>query len=124
MTGHTLIGYAFDGDNPLTLLRDLAPQFGTKFLLSYYFAVDTFFTLGAFLSGYMLVEFFKKESSKSATSGSNYFSWSGLVYLHRYLRLTPVYFVCIMFFTYLIPLVAQGPTWSTSTVVCLDDDIK
>ncbi len=81
------------------------------------FAVDTAFVLSAFLATYHFLEALQKK--KLATlygKKDNFLSWLGLTYLHRYLRLTPLYFVVLMFYTYVMPQVAQGPFWKHTVV--------
>ena len=84
-------------------------------IAAYNFSVDTFYMMSAFLSGYLMLEHLHKTKSHHDTSFS-FGSWTGLIYLHRYLRLTPVYFVVIMFYTYLLPQLSQAPLWDTTTV--------
>jgi peptidoglycan/LPS O-acetylase OafA/YrhL len=89
------------------------------------FAVDTFFILSAFLATYLFVEGIQKRSNTTSSSkeGSGEparqqgaLSWIGLAYLNRYLRLTPVYFVTLMYYGYIHPLSNQGPFWPGENV--------
>ena len=97
--------------------RQVVSGFWIQLVYNATLAVDTFFLLSAFLAAYLFLDSFAKQKAAQTTAGKkkrepNIFAWSGLVYFHRYLRLTPLYFVAIMFYTYVIPLVANGPYWN------------
>ena len=78
--------------------------------------------LSSFLASYLFLDSYAKQRAAEAQSGKkkrepNIFAFSGLVYFHRYLRLTPLYLVAILFWTYVIPLTFQGYFWQ-SYMVC------
>ena len=66
-------------------------------------AVNTFF----FLSGFLAVA--TMQSKVQSVKQIPY------MYLLRYLRLTPLYFVVVVCFTYLLPSLGEGPMWGTFT---------
>jgi peptidoglycan/LPS O-acetylase OafA/YrhL len=108
-------------DNSLQMFLNEKPKFLAQFLYNIGLPVNTFFTLGAFLATYLMVESQCKRRNATANATdaptkTSSWSWYGLTFLHRYLRLTPVYFVCILFFTYLTPLTTQGPYWKACLV--------
>ena len=63
--------------------------------------VDTFFAIGGFLVALLTLRTLKKEGSVN---------WA-LFILHRWLRLTPLYGVVILIFTWIVPLLGEGPLW-------------
>ena len=83
-----------------------------QFLLNAVLAVDTFFFLSGFLASYLFLDNFNKQKAAEAASGKkkkgNIVAWSGLVYFHRYVRLTPLYLLALLFWTYVIPLTFNG----------------
>ncbi|XP_016976560.1 nose resistant to fluoxetine protein 6 [Drosophila rhopaloa] len=77
----------------------------TSFILYAPFAVDSFF----FISGLLLVAIGLRALDK--TKGKLNVP---LMYLHRYLRLTPIVAVAILVYTKMLPLLAEGPISETS----------
>ncbi|XP_046738162.1 nose resistant to fluoxetine protein 6-like [Diprion similis] len=67
-------------------------------------AVETFFVVGGFLMAYLLL--------KTMKSGKR-INWP-LLYLRRYLRLTPSLAVVILFVSFLTNRFGNGPVWRTS----------
>ncbi|XP_045481000.1 uncharacterized protein LOC123685389 [Harmonia axyridis] len=64
--------------------------------------VDTFFTISGFLGCYMmLLEFDKRKKMMNV----------GLVYIHRFLRLTPAYAVVLGFYCTIFVQLGDGPFW-------------
>jgi len=114
---HTTLHAELNSMDILGLSRQYTARFATQLPYNATLAVDTFFVLSSFLAGYLFLDSFAKAKAAEAASGKkkrepNIFAWSGLVYFHRYLRLTPLYFVAIMFYTYVIPIVSNGPYWN------------
>ena len=114
--GHTAIHSEAVADNLLYEVRAGQSSFTAQFIFAAESAVDTFFALSGFLATYLLLEFFLKQKASAAAAGKpepkvNVAGWSGLLYFHRYLRLTPLYFVAIMFWTYVMPEAGHGPFW-------------
>jgi peptidoglycan/LPS O-acetylase OafA/YrhL len=109
--------------------RQLVSTFWMQVPYNATLAVDTFFLLSAFLASYLFLDSFAKQKAAEQAAGKkkrqpNIFAWSGLVYFHRYLRLTPLYFVAIMFWTYVFPLTANGPYWSKFLVSLISYDLN
>jgi peptidoglycan/LPS O-acetylase OafA/YrhL len=75
-----------------------------KYTLPYsgFFAVDTFFWLSGFLMSY----FFIIEVEKSMSLGK-----FGMVYIHRFLRITPMYMIVLCFFWTMTKYIGNGPLW-------------
>ncbi|XP_035698599.1 nose resistant to fluoxetine protein 6-like [Branchiostoma floridae] len=69
-------------------------------------SVDSFFFISGLLMSYLLLKRIQKskEDGKSVPYG--------MMYLHRYLRLTPTYMFVLMLYVWVIPPMFSGPTWS------------
>ncbi|ODM95572.1 Nose resistant to fluoxetine protein 6 [Orchesella cincta] len=65
--------------------------------------VDVFFVIGGFLVSLTLLAMLEK------TRGS--MKSMPMVYLHRYLRITPMYMIIVAFATFVFPLMGSGPYW-------------
>jgi peptidoglycan/LPS O-acetylase OafA/YrhL len=68
-----------------------------------YYAVDTFFMLGGFLTFNLMIERFYPKRGKISY---------GLIYFHRYYRLLPptLFFICLIMFVQ--PKLGQGPLYA------------
>ncbi|CAI2350117.1 unnamed protein product [Caenorhabditis sp. 36 PRJEB53466] len=90
-----------DADNPLKVI-DILKTRDYEIWINAFFSVDTFF----FLSGLMLsYSFLPKLSIRKALSPATWL----VFYLHRVLRLTPVYFTYLLFYTTYGPMTDFGP---------------
>ena len=69
-----------------------------------FYAVDAFFWASGLLLGYL----FTSEVNKNENFSTKELM---LFYLHRYLRITPVYLFCTLFFWSLLPYIGSGPLW-------------
>ena len=69
-----------------------------------FYAVDAFFWASGLLLGYL----FTSEVNKNENFSTKELM---LFYLHRYLRITPVYLFCTLFFWSLMPYIGSGPLW-------------
>ena len=68
------------------------------------YSVDSFFWVSGFLMSYLFI----LEVNKAQT----FPVWKiCLVYIHRYLRITPVYAFCTMFFWSMLRYIGNGPVW-------------
>eukprot|EP01129_Flabellula_baltica_P005159 TRINITY_DN1843_c0_g1_i1.p1 TRINITY_DN1843_c0_g1~~TRINITY_DN1843_c0_g1_i1.p1 ORF type:complete len:679 (-),score=89.89 TRINITY_DN1843_c0_g1_i1:548-2542(-) len=79
--------------------KDVYPTFAFQTVTGGFFAVDAFFFLSAFLLTFLLLEQIQSKSS---------IDWI-IVYLHRFLRLTPTYLFMLLVFTYIYPQLGSGP---------------
>ena len=113
--GHTLL-WPFSADLPgYSNIGAIIPfynkdaligTFTGQAILSAEFSVDSFFFMSGFLATYIGIK-------KLSTRGTcQILKMSPLMYLDRFLRLTPVYFFIVMFYTYLSPMLSSGPFWS------------
>ncbi|CAL8135130.1 unnamed protein product [Orchesella dallaii] len=65
--------------------------------------VDVFFVMGGFLVSLTLLALLEKTKGNLRSLP--------MVYLHRYLRITPLYMIIIAFTIFVFPLMGSGPTW-------------
>ena len=66
------------------------------------FSVDTFFTLGGFLMSFLLIKELEKKNGKVNIA---------FMYIHRYVRLTPLYGICMLLASTLFLHLSNGPFW-------------
>jgi peptidoglycan/LPS O-acetylase OafA/YrhL len=80
-----------------------------------FLSVDTFFFFSGFLAFYSMLTSIltqKMETPKTFAIGSA--KWTYAAVLHRYMRLTPMYFFLLMVFMYILPSLGDGPDWKSS----------
>ena len=121
-TFHVAAG--FDPD----VAQFVMPEWRSQYINRNQHIVCTFFFLSAFLATYLIIESLKRLAAKKQVRLfiQNNFSrhemlvtqapmpllnWLGLSYLNRYLRITPIYLVFLLIFTYVLPYLGQGPLW-------------
>ncbi|KAG8224977.1 hypothetical protein J437_LFUL003355 [Ladona fulva] len=99
--GHRLM---FNLGAPLTN-AEFVEGFYTKvtsmILLNGPIVVDTFFGISGFLVCYLLLQEYNKRRRLNVL----------MLYVHRYVRLTPVYMVVLAFYTTLLVQFGSGPLW-------------
>ena len=103
--GHTLLNYV--SLVPLTNYADYFKEFKeSKYILVYtaFYSVDTFFWMSGLLMTYLFIIEFEKIPGLPILNLI-------LVYVHRFLRITPVYMFCMCFFWSLEPYFGNGPLW-------------
>ncbi|CAG9332897.1 unnamed protein product [Blepharisma stoltei] len=71
------------------------------------FAVDTFFWVSGFLVTYLLIH---------DINNSKKMNWL-MIYVHRYLRITPLYLFCILLFWALQKHIGNGPIFFTGDII-------
>ena len=99
MLGHVVQFSMAIVDNPLSLEKYL-PRFTFQVIGNGYFSVDSFFFLSAVLVAYLSLRHMKKKKGR--------FPWIHY-YVHRYLRLTPVYAFVMFFAWHLTSHFTRGP---------------
>ncbi|XP_059352860.1 nose resistant to fluoxetine protein 6-like isoform X2 [Daphnia carinata] len=87
--------------NPLTFLKD-ALEWQLHGVLNATIAVDTFFLMSGLLVTYSLMRELDRNKGRFNI---------GLFYLHRFLRLTPVYAIILGFIATLLVYLGSGPNW-------------
>eukprot|EP00013_Stygamoeba_regulata_P020285 CAMPEP_0177652660 /NCGR_PEP_ID=MMETSP0447-20121125/13259_1 /TAXON_ID=0 /ORGANISM="Stygamoeba regulata, Strain BSH-02190019" /LENGTH=682 /DNA_ID=CAMNT_0019155941 /DNA_START=129 /DNA_END=2177 /DNA_ORIENTATION=- len=102
--GHTYIGRVQEGfSNIAYTFPDLLNRFSFLIITQAPFSVDTFFWMSGFLGAYGLI----KEVAKKGIRGVN---WP-MLYIHRFIRILPVYMFVILVYLQLSPYFADGPQW-------------
>ncbi|GBM99423.1 Nose resistant to fluoxetine protein 6 [Araneus ventricosus] len=91
----------------LTETIDYVDHWQFQVILNGFYSVDSFFLLSGFLVAYI---FFQQVHKNDGKMPWIYF------YIHRYIRLTPVYMVVVAFWTTIYPILTSGP-------LSLDDNI-
>ena len=101
--GHSLaFGLAYSS-NVLDVLV-WSHNFLFQFIISAVLSVDTFFVLSGFLTAVLFIRQVKKEGKLS-------FRLMILYYVHRYIRLTPVFLLMILISINLTPYFGHGPVY-------------
>uniref|UniRef100_A0A8D8QJT9 Nose resistant to fluoxetine protein 6 n=1 Tax=Cacopsylla melanoneura TaxID=428564 RepID=A0A8D8QJT9_9HEMI len=90
----------------VTLNPEFTEEKSSQLVWSYFnngtLVVDTFFLVGGFLTFYFI--FFELDKRKGKI---NYL----VVFLYRFIRVTPVYAFVIFFYIYMLPYMNDGPLW-------------
>ncbi|XP_042896783.1 nose resistant to fluoxetine protein 6 [Parasteatoda tepidariorum] len=94
--------FSFGSVRAMKVVLDRIDNFPFEVILNGFFSVDSFFVLSAFLMSYLYLQ----EAAKKKGN----LSWA-YFYIHRYLRLTPVYMLVIAFYTTIYPYLGSGPFW-------------
>ncbi|XP_046573369.1 nose resistant to fluoxetine protein 6-like [Haliotis rubra] len=105
--GHTFLNLITNVENGADLLP-ITRSFSFQVIMNAPLSVDTFF----FLSGLLVTYLFLKETEKA---GGLKVKHMVMYYVHRYLRLTPVYAYVIFVYTFVVPYLVDGPTWTSPT---------
>ncbi|GFU10867.1 nose resistant to fluoxetine protein 6 [Trichonephila clavipes] len=98
-------GYGF-ASGVIRNTADIANLFDSwtfQVVLNGFYSVDAFFVLSGFLVAYL---FFQQAAKTDGKIPWLYF------YIHRFIRLTPVYMMVIAFYTTLMSHLGSGPLWS------------
>ncbi|GBM82281.1 Nose resistant to fluoxetine protein 6 [Araneus ventricosus] len=110
---HTYASVASIVNNSLDAV-DAIDRWTFQIILNGFFSVDSFFLLSGFLVGYL---FFQQAQKTDGKIPWLYF------YVHRYIRLTPVYMIVVVFYTTISPFLGSGPLWPDYDVIqaCKDN---
>ncbi|EGG18275.1 hypothetical protein DFA_03769 [Cavenderia fasciculata] len=106
--GHNILfNINFGYDNLQTVLVNIVPTVPFQLISAAEFAVDTFFMLSGFLVCNSLLQQLEKATY---IDGPKYKFWLKYI-VHRYIRLSPLYFFMLFFFWKLSPQIGSGPWW-------------
>ncbi|XP_066275162.1 nose resistant to fluoxetine protein 6-like [Branchiostoma lanceolatum] len=105
--GHTYLVHREGLDNR-NRLGDEYPRFTFQAVNNATISVDSFFFLSGLLMSYLLL----KQIQKSKENGKSV-SY-GMVYFHRYWRLTPTYMFVLMLYVWVLPYTLSGPYWPST----------
>ncbi|XP_078580675.1 nose resistant to fluoxetine protein 6-like [Branchiostoma floridae x Branchiostoma japonicum] len=102
--GHT---YAFAEPHVDNLLQvsEALQTFTIQAISNASVAVDSFFFLSGVLMSYLLIKQMEKNKEKGKSVPY------GMVYVHRYWRLTPAYMFVLMLWMWVLPYMFSGPFW-------------
>ncbi|XP_071955988.1 nose resistant to fluoxetine protein 6-like [Antedon mediterranea] len=103
MLGHTYV-FALTLFSNSTKIIEVLSRFTFQAVGNATFSVDSFFFLSGLLVTYLTLKYLQKHDGK--------LNWL-MFYVHRYLRLTPVYMMVIFIFTTLTPYFANGPLYQS-----------
>jgi len=78
-------------------------SFSFSVVLSAPYAVDTFFFLSGLLTAYVLLSTLLKRNGKMQSIPT--------IYLHRYIRMLPLYLMVMLIFWFIVPYLGDGPTF-------------
>jgi len=114
--GHTLAIMASVGFvNPWALLPPggMLGQWIGQLFFSARFAVDTFFFMSGFLVVYVMLRRFEDKAVKQgvAKTSPGFISWLPFFYIHRYLRIVPLYAFLMLCWWKLAIYLGNGPFW-------------
>ncbi|XP_019618975.1 PREDICTED: nose resistant to fluoxetine protein 6-like [Branchiostoma belcheri] len=91
-------------DNPIEPF-EIVKTFTFQAINNSFIAVDSFFFLSGLLMSYVLL---RQIAKKQAMGQSVPY---GMVYFHRYWRLTPTYMFVLMLYMWVLPYMFSGPFW-------------
>lgn len=104
--GHTYMIASEDYIKNIVDGIDLYQRFTFQAVLAAPFAVDTFFLLSGILVTYFFLENYYRKGNIGLKTVI-------LMYVRRYLRLTPCYAVILMVYTFILPNLFEGPYWQS-----------
>ena len=108
--GWVILGHTYLNNMIFPVVSNIDTAFNeiseAKYILVYgaFYAVDTFFWLSGFFMAYFFLEDLEKSVKASPVKILK-------VYIHRYLRVTPVYMFCLFFFWTLQIYMGNGPLY-------------
>ncbi|GFR70558.1 nose resistant to fluoxetine protein 6-like [Elysia marginata] len=106
--GHVLLILTIFGDNIGAYSQKALKRWSFQAIINATFSVDTFFVLSGLLVTYLTLCEMKRNAGK--------INWV-MFYVHRYLRLTPVYMICLGIWVSLMPYLVDGPIFPQKTGV-------
>ncbi|KAK3706696.1 hypothetical protein RRG08_019691 [Elysia crispata] len=98
--GHTLLILTYMGDNIGAYSQKALKRWSFQAIINATYSVDTFFVLSGLLVTYLTLCELRKNAGK--------LNWV-MFYVHRYLRLTPIYMICLGIWVSLMPYLVDGP---------------
>ncbi|XP_066293459.1 nose resistant to fluoxetine protein 6-like isoform X2 [Branchiostoma lanceolatum] len=102
--GHTYVFCIQQFDNPLQAFETVQ-TFTFQAIMNATVSVDSFFFLSGLLMSYLLL----KQIGKNREHGKSV--PYGMLYFHRYWRLTPTYMFVLMLYMWVLPYMFSGPFW-------------
>ena len=78
------------------------------------FSVDNFFWMSGFLFSMNMLGIFYSKNGKLSIK-----EW-GMIYVHRMVRILPLYFFCLMLYMHVVGSLGSGPLWHQATLPVID----
>ncbi|GMR60112.1 hypothetical protein PMAYCL1PPCAC_30307, partial [Pristionchus mayeri] len=100
-----------NGDDIMALGRDLT----SEVILNGFFSVDSFF----FMSGVLLTFLWFKSFHRQPKETMSVYGWA-MFYIHRFLRLSPAYYILIIFYTFVVKQMIRETPLSMNSIVTAD----
>ncbi|GFO17071.1 nose resistant to fluoxetine protein 6-like [Plakobranchus ocellatus] len=104
--GHTVLILSYVSDNLGAYVQTALKRWSFQVILNATFSVDTFFVMSSLLVTYMTLTHMRRSNGK--------FNWL-MFYVHRYLRLTPVYMFTMGIYLATLPYMVDGPLFPQKT---------
>jgi peptidoglycan/LPS O-acetylase OafA/YrhL len=116
-TGHTFSVFAslwgnIEINGTLQKLTEFGNSFSAILIGGAFGAVDSFFFISGFLGGFVILKKLSKSRARFHLTPSVY----GVMLLHRYLRVTPLYLMTLLWWIHMTPTLAYGPFTQISKV--------
>ncbi|KAF6020538.1 hypothetical protein EB796_021152 [Bugula neritina] len=108
--GHTLV-FSFSSIGNFMVVGGWLKRWTFQVIMNATVSVDSFFVLSALLTSYL----FLKQLEKKKTTPVKFFITVPIMYLHRYLRLTPAYGFMILYYTCLSLYMYSSPLKPVNT---------
>ena len=102
--GHTNLWSLFFISNPQSYLRNQASKFAYRAIPGGEFSVDSFFLMSGLLTTYLSLRYMARKQRGCKFPFLIYF-------LHRFLRITPIYAFVLFSYWFLTVHLANGPIW-------------
>ncbi|GMT21935.1 hypothetical protein PFISCL1PPCAC_13232, partial [Pristionchus fissidentatus] len=112
--GHFFMNYMSIAVNPVDI-SEMSKDILSEFIMTGYFAVDSFF----FISGLLLTFLWLKSYKKNPGRTNSILSWI-MFYVHRILRLTPAYYMAVFFYTFVYKQLFVGFPMNINMLFSLD----
>ncbi|XP_076808986.1 nose resistant to fluoxetine protein 6-like [Clavelina lepadiformis] len=106
--GHVHIDGQKGTGNHVSSSRYLKSKFAFMPIINFYYSVDTFFFLGGLLVSYLGMKQLTKTNGRMNIL---------LTYIHRFIRITPVYAYVMLFSMGILKWLGSGPQWSNFPLI-------
>ncbi|GMS91832.1 hypothetical protein PENTCL1PPCAC_14007, partial [Pristionchus entomophagus] len=100
--------------NPLDIFH-LTNDLTTEFVLNALFSVDSFFFVGGLLLTFLWFKSYYRNPKQTNSVGA----WT-MVYVHRILRLSPPYFMMVLFYAFVLPQLYRNSPFNMNLLTQMD----
>ncbi|GMS91629.1 hypothetical protein PENTCL1PPCAC_13804, partial [Pristionchus entomophagus] len=112
--GHLFGSFSGLVANPVDVLY-LANDITTEFILNAFFSVDSFFFVGGLLLTFLWFKSYQRSPKQTNSAGA----WA-MFYVHRILRLSPPYFMMVIFWTFVLPQLIRNSPFNMNLMTQMD----